>query len=92
MHTHRVEILNRTDDGNVVVRVSQEFQLELLPAEYRFFHEYFVDGRCRQATVQRFVQEFLAVDEAATCSAEGEGRANDQRKSDLLGELLAFQE
>ncbi len=92
MDTHRIEVLDGTDDGNVIVRVTEQFQLEFLPAQHRPFHKHFVDGRSRESAVQCLIEELLAVDESAACSAECEGGADHQREPDLLSEFFTLEE
>ena len=56
MNAHRIEILNRTDNGDVVVAIAQKFQLVLLPAHHRLVNHDLVDGAQVQAPGQGLIE------------------------------------
>ena len=86
MHAHGVEILNRADDDEIVAEIAHYFEFVLFPAEDRLFHERFVDGAHVERVGNRFGKFLLVVGDRATGATEGEGRANDQRKAELIAE------
>ena len=52
VHAHRVEVLDRADDHDVVALVAHELELELLPAEDRLLEEH-LGGRASSAARRR---------------------------------------
>ena len=42
VHTHRIDVFDRTDDDYVFVSVAKQFQFEFFPAENRFFDQNFM--------------------------------------------------
>ena len=60
MDTHRVEIFNRTDNHNIVSEITHDLELELFPADHRFFDKDFT-GRRRIYAGNRHVFVFFRV-------------------------------
>ena len=46
---HRVEVLDRADDDDVVLRVADDLELELVPASHRLLDEHLADRALREA-------------------------------------------
>ncbi len=91
MDAHRVEVLDRADDHAVVVAVAHDFHFELLPAEQGFFDEDFGNGREVEAAGDDVIEFLAVVGDAASGSAHGEARADDEREgADILGGLPGF--
>ena len=44
VHAHRIEVLDRADDDDVVLQVAHHLEFELLPAEDGFFDQDFMHG------------------------------------------------
>src|SRR5207237_1131156 len=44
VHAHRVDVLDRADDDDVVLAVAHDLELELVPAEDGFLDEHLADG------------------------------------------------
>ena len=91
MDTHRIEVLDRTDDDHVSGGVAQQLEFELLPTENRLLDQHLVYRGSVQAAVQRGVEFFPRVHETTARAAQRKRRTNHQRKADLLGDLLAFE-
>ena len=49
VHAHRVDVLDRADDHDVVVVVAHDLELELAPAEHRLVEQHLADRRRGQA-------------------------------------------
>ena len=88
VNAHRIEIFDRADDDDVVLRVAHHLELVFFPAQNRFFNQALVDGR-RSRPRARLHQFFAVVSNAAAGAAERERWADDDRESDLAGELEA---
>ena len=88
---YRVEVLDGADDDAVVGLVAHDFHLVFLPAEEGFFDEDFVHGRKFDAVLGDGFKLLLIVTDAAARAAEGERRANDERKlADLFRNVAGF--
>ena len=90
--THRVEVLNRTDDDEVSLSVAQQFQFVFFPTHDALFYQNFMDGGGNEAVLEGFVKFFGSIDKTATRSSQGERRTDYQRKPDFLRNFLAFEE
>src|SRR4029077_9587990 len=44
VHTHRVDVLDRADDHDVVLAIANDLELELVPSAHRLLHEHLTDG------------------------------------------------
>ena len=83
MHAHRIEIFDGADDDAVVRLVAHHLHLELLPAQHRFLDQDFADRRQIKAALDDLHQLLTIVGNTATAAAQGEGRPDDGRKTDL---------
>ncbi len=79
VHAHRVEVLDRADDHDVVVLVAHQLELVLLPAEDGLLQEHLGGRGERQALAGDAAQLVLVVGEAGAGAAHGEGGADDDR-------------
>ena len=77
MHAHRIEVLDRTDDHDVVDVVAHDLQLELVPAAHRLLDEHLADRALAQPDLDLRVQLVARVCEAAAVAAERERRPDD---------------
>ena len=76
---HRIEVLDRADDDDVVDAVAHDLELELVPAAHRLLHQHLADRRLGEAALDLPVQLIRAVREAAAVAAEREGGPDDGR-------------
>ena len=81
MNSHRVKVLNRTDDYNIVLRVAHHLQFKLLPSDNRFLKEHLVYGRLIEPLFHKFHKVLFVIDNVTTGAAKGKGRP------DYYGEL-----
>ena len=79
---HRVEVLDRADDHDVVDPVAHDLELELVPAAHRLLDEHLADRRLREAALDLAAQLLLGVGEAAAVTAERERGPHDGRNRD----------
>ena len=79
---HRIEVLDRADDHDVVGSVAHDLELELVPAAHRLLDEHLRDRRLGQAAQDLAVQLLGRVGEAAAVTAERERRADDGGQRD----------
>ena len=82
MDAHRIHVLDGADDDGVVGAVAHDFHLEFLPSQHRFLDQHFIGGRCVEARFDNSEKFFLVIGNAAACTAEREGRANDGGQTD----------
>ena len=79
---HRVEVLDRADDDDVVEPVADDLELELVPAADRLLDEHLADRRLGEAALDLAAQLLLGVREAAAVAAHRERRTDDGRRLD----------
>ena len=90
MDAHRVEILDRADDHDVVVLVAHHLHLVLFPAEDRFLDEHLRGGRRVEAAADEVVVLGPAVSDRRTAAAHGEARPHHCRQADLVDPRAGF--
>ena len=78
---HRVDVLDRADDDEVVLDVAHHLELEFLPPDHRLLDQHFVDRREAQAAAGDLAELLDVVGDAAADAAHGERRADDRRKA-----------
>ncbi len=83
VNSHRVEVLDRADDHDVVVAVAHHLELELVPADQRFLDQHLADRALVQAAVEQCDELVLGVGRAAAVAAEREGRPEHDREGEL---------
>ena len=80
---HRVEVLDRADDDDVVVQVADHLELELVPAANGLLHEHLGDRALAETALDRGTELGLGLGEAAAVAAEREGGTDDGGRRDL---------
>ena len=78
MDAHRVEVLDRADDHDVVGAVADHLELELVPAAHRLLDEHLVDRALAQADLDLRAELGGGLGEAAAVAAERERRPHDR--------------
>ena len=78
MDAHRVEVLDRADDHDVVGAVADDLELELVPAAQRLLDEHLVNRRFGKAACDLAAELVGVGREAAAVAAEGEGGPDDR--------------
>ena len=84
MHSHRIDVLDRADDHEVVRAIAHDLELEFLPADDRFLEQNLVHRAQVDAAAGNFAELLDVVGDAATDAAERERRPDDDRKPDRL--------
>ena len=87
VHAHRVEVLDRADDDRVVVPVSHDLELELVPAEQRLLDEHLADRALAERSVEQLFELLGRARRATTVAAERESRAEDDRERQRFRKL-----
>ncbi|KAG1649210.1 hypothetical protein GQR58_029218 [Nymphon striatum] len=77
-------VFDGADDDGVVGRVAHDLHFELFPTQQRFVDQNLANGRSVHAGAAEKLIVLAVVRHAATCSAHGEGRADDRRQADLF--------
>ena len=90
MHAHRVEVLDRADDHDVVVCVAHDLELELVPADERLLDEHLADRAFAEAALELRLELVAVVRDPAPVTAEGEGRPQDRGEVELRREVLGI--
>ena len=81
VHAHRIDVLDRADDDEVVVGVAHHLELEFLPADDRLLHQDFVDRAEAQAARGDLPELLDVVGDAAADAAHRERRTDDRREA-----------
>ncbi len=90
VNSHRVHVLDETHGDHLVLSVSNDFELQLFPAENRFFHQDLPDETCRKASTHNRLELFGVVDDPSAGPTHGVGGADDERETQTLGNFLRF--
>ena len=87
--THRIDVLDRADDHDVVLAIAHDLELELVPAAHRLLDEHLSDRALEDAELDLAVQLVNRLDEAPTVAAEGKCRPDDgrRRQAGQLGQV-----
>ena len=80
---HRVEVLDRADDHDVVRAVAHHLELELAPAEHRLLEQHLTDRRGGQPPANNGSISASVADDAAAGAAERERGTDDERQPDV---------
>ncbi len=80
VHAHRVDVLDRAHDHDVVSAVAHHLQLELAPADDRLIEQHLTDRRDLQAVRDDPLELPLRARDAAAAPAERVGGAHDARQ------------
>ena len=69
MHAHGIEILDRTDDDDVVLPVADHFEFVLFPAQERLFDQAVAGRREEECAFQLREKLFFRVSRSAAFAA-----------------------
>ncbi len=83
---HRVHVLHGADGDGVAHAVPDDLELDLLPAGDALFNQDLGNGRQTQTILSDLMEFFHGGGNTAAGTAHGEGRTDDDRQADLLGE------
>src|SRR6266550_6855599 len=87
MNAHRVKVLNRADDDDVVAQVAHDFEFVFLPTQNGLFDQGFMNRREIEAARENIEQFFAIIRNAPARAAEGEARTYDYREADLASDF-----
>ena len=87
MDTNRVKILHTADGNAVIVSVTNDLELDLLPSRDTALDEHLPDHGVVQALNNDGDELFLVLRNAAARTAHGIGRADDDRVADRVGKV-----
>jgi hypothetical protein len=90
VHAHRIEILDRADDHDVIAAVAHHFQLELFPAGEVLFNEHLSDPRLAEPVANEVFEFFRRAREPAARAAQRERRPETGRQPDVFQNLQCF--
>ena len=87
MNTNRVKILHTADGNAVIVSVTNDLELDLLPSRDTALDEHLPDHGVVQALNNDGNEVFLVLRNAAARTPHGIGRADDDRVADRVGKV-----
>ena len=87
---HRIDVLDRADDDEVVGDVAHHLELEFLPADHRLLDEHLVDRAQLEPALGEVAELLDVVGDAAADAAERERRADDEREAERAREVDRF--
>src|SRR6185295_11682357 len=88
VNAHRVEILDRADDDDVVVPVANHLELELVPAEQALLDEHLPDRALLQGAAEQLDELPPIAGGAATMAAQRERGPQDYREAEVDRRVL----
>ena len=83
MHAHGIEILDRTDDDDVIFGIAHHLKFKFLPSEHRLFDQRLVHRRHIQTAGQHLQKLFAVIGDAAAGASQRERRPHDYGKANL---------
>ncbi len=89
---HRVDVLDRADDDEVVGDVAHHLELELFPADHRLLDQDLVHRAHLEAALDQVAELFDVVGDAAADAAHGERRTDHQREAERVRQLDRFRQ
>ena len=87
MDAHRIEVLDRADDHDVVDVVADDLELELVPAAHRLLDQHLRDRALAQADLDLGAELLARRREAAAVAAERERGPHDRGQGDRVDVL-----
>ena len=78
VHAHRIDVLDRADDHDVVEPVAHDLQLEFVPTAYRLLDENLSDRALCEAELDLPPELVARLDETAAVTAQRECRSDDR--------------
>ena len=90
MHAHRIEVFDRADDDDVVLRVAHHLELELFPTRDAFLNQDLAVERELETARGDLLELLQVVGDAATRATEREARADHAGQADLVQRLSRF--
>ena len=85
VHAHRVDVLDRADDDDVVVAVAHQLELELLPAEHALLDQHLVHRARGQPGGGHPAQPLRVAGHPGAGAAHRERRPQHHRQAELVG-------
>ena len=82
MYAHRVEILDRADDDDIIFEVAHYFELELFPSDDGLLDEHLADRAHRETPFHLRAKLFDVVGDVAAGSAHRKRGAHNRREAD----------
>ena len=92
MDAHRIKVLNRTHDGDIVIGVPKKLELEFFPTQEGLVDHDLVDGTQMKSACQLLLKGIFVVHHSCTSSAQRVGRPDAQWVPKLLGDFFPLQE
>ena len=90
VHAHGIEVLDGTDDDDVVGEIAHDLQLELLPAEHALLDQDLVGRRKVEAVHDDLAELVLVVGDAPAFAPQGVAGADDGRQPDFFEQCLGL--
>ena len=88
VNAHRIEVLDRADDHDIVIHVAHHLHLVLFPADDRLFDQHLGDRRLVEPAADQRIEFLAVVSDGRTAAAQRETGSYDARQANH-GEHLA---
>src|ERR1700722_15326410 len=86
VNAHWIEILDGTNDHEVVAVIAHDFELIFFPSENGFFDKRFVNGAHVQSMGDSFAEFLFVVGDGAARTSQRERRPDDEGKAELIAQ------
>ena len=90
MDPHRVQVLDGTDDDDIVLEVPHHLEFIFFPPDERFLNQHLADRTHGQGPIDQLLELFPVVGDIPAGSAHGEGGTDDRGESGLFENLDGF--
>ncbi len=90
MYAQGIDVFNEADGDHVVVCIPHHFQLQFLPAQNGFLHQYLANQAGLQPPGADGFELLHVVDQAASCAAHGIGGTKHHGIAQLVSDLKRF--
>ena len=90
MDSHRIQVLNGTDDDDIVLEVPHHLEFIFFPSDERFLDQHLADRTHGQSPIDQLLELFPVIGDVSAGSAHGEGGTDDRRESGLFENLDGF--
>ena len=90
MNSHRIKILDRTDNDSIVSAVAHHFHFKFFPTDHTFFDQDGMDRAELECGSDQVVELFAVVCDAPACATQRETRSQHTRQANIAPDLTSF--
>jgi len=92
MHAHRVQVLDRTDNNNIIFRIPHDLELIFLPPDDRLLDQDLVDHTGLDTAGRYLAQLVERMGKPTTGAAQGKARTDNDREPYFFRRLFSLRD